>query len=96
MTGQVRPRPGESIAASMSYYNTSSGNQSVETYLYGYVLPTNPALTVMEVAATNNNNIHILAIDVVDQPPPVNLGNAANNASTPDNTTAITTNAGAT
>ena len=82
----------ESIAASMGSYNTASGSQGTETYLYGYVLPTKPGLTVMDLRAPNDNNIKILAIDVVDQPTQVNLGSAINNANPPDNVTAVTTN----
>ena len=56
---------GESIAAQMGSYNSPSGPQAVETYLYGYVLPTNPDKTVMDLRTPNNTNIKILAIDVV-------------------------------
>ena len=86
----------ESIAASTTYYNSSSGRQTTNTYLYGYVLPTNPTKTVTELGAPNNNNIRILAVDVVDQPEQANLGDATASASPPVNVTAITTNAGAT
>ena len=82
----------ESVAASMAYYNASSGRESVETYLYGYVLPTNPALTVVDLRTPNNNGIRILAIDVVDQPAAVDLDSVAATGNPPDNITAITTN----
>jgi hypothetical protein len=95
--GASTTAPWESIAASMGSYNTSSGNQSgEETYLYGYVLPTNPSETVTALAVPNFISIHILAIDVVDQPPPVNLGSISDNDTPPPNTTAITANSGAT
>jgi hypothetical protein len=83
----------ESIAASMSSYNSSSGSQATPTYLYGYVLPVNPNLTVQDLRAPNNNNIRILAIDVVNQPVQANLGNIANSVTPPDNVEAVTPNA---
>ena len=76
----------------MSYYNSSTGRDSVATYLYGYVLPTNPALTVVDLRTPNNNGIRILAIDVVDQPAAVDLETIAATGNPPDNITAITTN----
>ena len=84
----------ESIAVQMGSYNSPSRPQPVETYLYGYVLPTNPNKTVKDLCTPNNTNIKILAIDVVtngtviaqaNQPPQVNLGNGSN-AYPPDNT----------
>jgi hypothetical protein len=90
--GTKTTEPWESIASTMIYYNSSTGKQSSPAYLYGYVLPTNPGKTVMDLRASNNTTNRILAIDVVDQPPPVNLDNAIDNASPVDTVTALTTN----
>ena len=81
--------PDEAIAASMSYFNTSTGAQDTETYLYGYVLQTNPDKTVEDLRTPNNAGIQILAVDVVDQPEQVNLGDATNDASPADDAVGI-------
>ena len=91
--GQTTTAAWESIAWPMNNYNNSSGNQIGNTYLYGYVLPTNPTKTVMSLSVPNNGVMHILAVDVVNQPEQVNLGDATNNASPAFNTVGISVNA---
>ena len=88
-------RPWESIAGPpMTAYNTQSGTiTGTDVYLYGDGAATNPAETVKDVRAPNENQDVILAIDVVYQPPPVNLGNIAGSSTPYTNVTAITTNA---
>ena len=53
------------------------------------MLPTNPSKLVADLRVPNNTTIKILAIDVVDQPPQVNLGDATNSASPAFNTIGI-------
>jgi hypothetical protein len=55
--------PGESIAKSMSYRNTSSGGRDARTFnLYGYAFATNTAKTVKSITLPNNSQVKILAI----------------------------------
>ncbi len=93
-TGAGTTMPWETIAATMSYYNTSTGSSSSppNTHLYGYVLPTNPNKIVEDVREPNNAGVRILAIDVVDQSEEVNLGDAVSSASPAFNTVGITMN----
>ena len=58
-------------------------------YLYGFVLPTNPDPTVEDLRAPNNNTIKILAVDVVNQPEQVNLGDATDDAIPADDAVGI-------
>jgi hypothetical protein len=85
---------GESIALTMTSYNAdeNNGNTAGTVYLYGYVLPTNPSLVVQDIEPYNDSKVKVLAIDVVDQPEQVNLGDAANSASPAFNAVAITMN----
>jgi hypothetical protein len=55
--------PGESIAKSMAYRNTSSGGRDARTFnLYGYAFATNSAKTVKSITLPNNSQVKILAI----------------------------------
>ncbi len=92
-TGGGTTAPGESIVSAMTSYNTnSSGNKSGNVYLYGYVFPVNPAKEVASIAFPNNADIKILAIDEINEPAQVNLGDVANSATPPFNVSAITFN----
>ena len=71
--------PGEAIVLDMSYLNTYTGGTEVQTttgagtYLYGYIIPINPAKLLTGLTLPDNPNIKIVAIDLVNQPPQVNL-----------------------
>ena len=58
----------ESIAATMTYYNSAiNGTQNASRYLYGYNFSINPTKTVSYLLVSNNNNLKVLAIDLVKQ-----------------------------
>ena len=71
--------PGEAVVLDMAYLNTYTGgtehqtSTSTGTYLYGYIIPINPAKSLTGLTLPNNSNIKIVAIDLVNQPPQVNL-----------------------
>ena len=69
--------PGETTVLSMPYLNTFTNGAEAQTstnaYLYGYVIPINPAESLTGLVLPNNPNIKIVAIDLVNQPPQVNL-----------------------
>ena len=83
--------PGESIAKAMTTYNTLDGNESGDVYLYGYVFAVNPAKMVASIEFPSNSKVKVLAIDEVNQPPQVNLGNDAD-GNPPTNVFALTFN----
>ena len=58
--------PGESIAVTMTSYNTSSANTSGHVYLYGYVFSTSTTEPIVSIKLPNNSDIKILAIDEVN------------------------------
>ncbi len=58
----------ESIAATMTYYNSAiNGTQNASRYLYGYSFAIDPKKTVSYLLVSNNNNLKVLAIDLVKQ-----------------------------
>lgn len=55
--------PGESIARSMAYRNTSNGGRDNRTFnLYGYAFATNAAKTVKSITLPSNAQVKVLAI----------------------------------
>jgi hypothetical protein len=57
--------PGESIAATMPYLDTSSGGKNQATfYVYGYIFALNSSKTVESITLPNNSNVDLLAIDL--------------------------------
>jgi hypothetical protein len=55
--------PGESIARSMAYRNTSNGGRDNRTFnLYGYAFATNTAKTVKSITLPSNAQVKVLAI----------------------------------
>ena len=78
----------------MGTYNNSSGTQTGHVYLYGYVIPVNSSQAITSIVFPTNSKVKVLAIDLVDQPPQVNLGNGAGYSS-PANISALTFNSGA-
>jgi hypothetical protein len=57
---------GESVAATMSYYDKHDGTKSTHsTYLYLYSFHLNAAKTVSSITLPNNSNIHLLALDLL-------------------------------
>jgi hypothetical protein len=70
--------PGETTVVSMSAYESFSGGADTSTtgnaFACGYTIPVNPNKTATWLALGNNNAIMVLAIDLVSQPPQVNLG----------------------
>ena len=60
--------PGESIAVTMTSYNTATGNTSGQVYLYGYVFSTSTAHAIASIQLPNDSKIKILAIDEVLAP----------------------------
>ena len=82
--------PGEAIVLDMPYLNTYTGGTEVQTttmhgtYLYGYIIPINPAESLTGLTLPDNPNMKIVAIDLLNQPPQVNLTSYIN-------TVAITT-----
>ncbi|MGC8640934.1 MAG: hypothetical protein ACP5XB_13785, partial [Isosphaeraceae bacterium] len=60
--------PGESIAATMSYYNNTvyGPQQGTHAYLYGYNFAINPNKTLSYIQLNNNPNMAIFAIDLVN------------------------------
>ncbi len=80
----------ESVALTMHSYNKATGNTVGNVDLYGYVLPVNPAKVVKDLRTANNSNIVVVAVDVVNQPAQVNLGNATNSANPAFNWLGIT------
>ncbi len=77
--GTGTTQTGESVVMSMSSFNNASGTQSGTVYLYGYDFPLNPAKTVSYLALSNDNDVNILAVDVVNRPNQVNLLGSFNN-----------------
>ena len=60
-----------------SYEQYSSGHDVSTTgnaYVYAYTIPVNHNKTATWLALGNNNAVMILAIDLISQPPQVNLG----------------------
>jgi len=56
---------GESIAATMSYRDTSSGSKDLETYnVYGYSFALDPSKTVQSITLPNDGNVDVLALDL--------------------------------
>jgi hypothetical protein len=56
---------GETVAASLSYYNAMDGSSpTVPNYLYQYSLVLNNHKTVSSITLPNNGNVMILAIDL--------------------------------
>ena len=82
---------GETIVDTMTSFNTAAGQTMGTVYLYGYVFPLNPALTVASLQVPNDLGMKILAIDEVDQPAQVNMGAGTNVAGIADNQPGITT-----
>ena len=80
--GATTNAPGESTVVTMSYLNTYTGGAESKTYkgtyLYGYVIPVNSAKTLTSLVLPNDSNIKILAIDLISQPPQVNLSSYFN------------------
>jgi hypothetical protein len=76
--------PGEATVLDMSYNNTYTGGAEVKTntgtgtYLYGYVIPTNPAETLTSLVLPNDSDMKILAIDLISQPSQVKLSSYYN------------------
>ena len=72
--------PGETTVLSMNSYEQYSSGHDVSTtgnaYVYGYTIPVNPNKTATWLSLGNNNAVMILAIDLISQPPQVNLGHA--------------------
>ncbi|MBV8267003.1 MAG: hypothetical protein JO252_11800, partial [Planctomycetaceae bacterium] len=66
-TGAGTTAPGESIAVTMTHFNTASGRVNQTVYLYGYSFPLDPRKTVSYMEVPNNNDIKILAIDELYQ-----------------------------
>ncbi len=85
--------PDESLVATMiSYNSSSSGNMRGFAYLYGYVLPVSPGQLVSSITLPNNVHIVVIAIDEVDQPAQVNLGDIANSVNPPTTISALSFN----
>jgi len=58
--------PDESLVATASYYNSATGGrQTAKRYLYGYKIPLDPTKTVSGIGTVNDNNIKLLAIDLL-------------------------------
>jgi hypothetical protein len=58
--------PGESVAATLGYYNSADGSStSVTNYLYQYSFALNKQKTVQSITLPNNGNVMILAINLV-------------------------------
>ncbi len=87
--------PGESTVISMSYYNSFSGGVDTKTsgnvYVYGYTIPVNPNKTATWLAVGNNNAIVLLAIDLISQPPQLNMGYGSSSTRLPYGAVGITT-----
>ena len=65
-TGAGTTHSGESIVETMSDYNSATdGNQQGTRYLYGYSFTLDPTKTVAAIGVSNDNNIKLLAIDLV-------------------------------
>ena len=76
-TGQGTNAPGETTVLTLNYLDAySNGAESTtttKTYLYGYIIPVNPGGTLESLTLPNNSNIKILSLDLIMQPPQVDL-----------------------
>ncbi len=66
---------GESIAVTTSYRDTSGGGTSTTPFnVYGYSFNLNAGKTVESITLPNNNDVEILAMDLMSTAPQVNVG----------------------
>ncbi len=87
---------GETVVKTMTNRNTRSGSSSTSGpfHLYGYVITIDPTRTVSSLSFSssgNNSNIIILAVDMIKNPPQVNLSASVNGSATAFNQIGITT-----
>ena len=69
---------GESIAVTTSYRDTSGGGTSTTPFnVYGYSFNLNAGKTVESITLPNNNDVEILAMDLMSTAPQVNVGTGA-------------------
>jgi hypothetical protein len=72
--------PGESVAISTAYVDTSGGtnNAAMPVNLYGYVFPLNDSKTVQSITLPSNPEVVVLAMTLANVPAAVSLTSAFN------------------
>src|SRR5262249_55606199 len=85
----------ETTVKSMGVYNSYSGGSNSQmtgnAYVYGYNIPLDSTRNLYLLGLPNNQNMVILAIDLVSQPPQVNMGYGSNTTRLPYGRVGITT-----